>query len=510
MTIRLGALGVLLATLSSFPIGAVAAPVLIDSSLSISHFIDNENGADDDDNYLMILERLRVRANARGITAGARLDTTLFYGEKGERVTEGRLERIYLVVDREHIKLTAGDFYKQLGRGLILALRKVDEVGFDVVLRGGEVAANLGSVQISVFGGRTNSVNIDNLKFKFVEEPEDILTGTEVKTEFSFLQLGLHGLYRQNRDNVIESDFKDAGNSVGAFSSATLLEGDMSIYMEGAFQETRLADQVTQGHAGYGTIYYALGDLITTIEAIQLNDFVQNGRRKDIKGQAGDFFRYNQPPTLERIDQETSKGIDERAGRLMLEYSLSEGDILLSSNALFKQEFPDTPSELTTLHAYGGSEVNYNEGRSRLSLSGGYRDLKRTGDGQSESFKEMKHVEGTWLQHLFGRTSARLATLMEFRTLEGDDYVRGSNFIGLENGEWGSLTFEYGLDNQRVEEGIRNHFYAGILSANVMRGLVIKGLAGTQRGGLKCVAGICRDYPSFAGAQVEVLFTQRL
>ena len=187
-----------------------------------------------------------------------------------------------------------------------------------------------------------------------------------------------------------------------------------------------------------------------------------------------------------------------------------DGDFTLASNAMFKQEFPDTPSQLTTLHTYGGAEVAYGGGRSRFAVSGGYRDLKRTGGGQSESFKEMTHAEGTLLQHLFGRTSLRLATLMEFRTLEGDDYVRGSNFLGVENGKWGSLTFEYGLDNQRVEDGIRNHFYAGILSANIAHGLIFKSLVGTQRGGLKCVAGICRDYPSFAGGSVELLFTRRL
>ena len=28
---------------------------------------------------------------------------------------------------------------------------------------------------------------------------------------------------------------------------------------------------------------------------------------------------------------------------------------------------------------------------------------------------------------------------------------------------------------------------------------------GTQRGGLKCVGGICRIYPSFAGYRLEIL-----
>ena len=120
-----------------------------------------------------------------------------------------------------------------------------------------------------------------------MQDPNDILVGGEVKGQVGSLQLGVHALHRQNKEQVTASDFADASNSVGAYSTATMLDGDMSIYFEGAFQETRLADTVTQGHAGYSTLYYAVGDLITTIECIQLNDFVQNGQRREIKGQAG-------------------------------------------------------------------------------------------------------------------------------------------------------------------------------------------------------------------------------
>jgi hypothetical protein len=253
-----------------------------------------------------------------------------------------------------------------------------------------------------------------------------------------------------------------------------------------------------------------LGDLVATVETIELAEFSQNGSRRAIRGQAGDAFRYNQAPTLERIDQETSKGVDERGGRLMLQYSLLDGDLLLSSSALYKLEFPSKPGELTTLHTFGGFEYGYDLGRSRIALSGGYRDLTRTGGNTIESFKQMEHSEATILQHLTGRTSLRLASTMEYRTLESQDYIRGSNFIGLENGRWGSLTFEYGIDNARTQAGIRNEFYAGILSTNLTRGLVLKSIVGTQRGGLKCVAGICRDYPSFAGARVDLLFTKYL
>ena len=154
--------------------------------------------------------------------------------------------------------------------------------------------------------------------------------------------------------------------------SANMLDGDLSMYLKAPIRK-RDSQTLNQGHAGYAAIDYSLGDMIT-LSALHLTDFVQNGQRREIKGQAGDF-RYNQPPTLERIDQETSKGIDERAGRLMLEYTMLDGDFTLASNAMFKQEFP-TPSQLTTLHTYVKLEIFHGGGRSRFAVSR-YRDLKQ-------------------------------------------------------------------------------------------------------------------------------------
>ena len=149
-----------------------AAPILMDSSLSLNHFIDNENGANDDDNFSMILERLRLKSSSEGVAAGLRVDSMLFLGDKGPRETEARLERVYADIERDDVRIVAGDFYKQLGRGLLLALRKVDEVGFDVVLRGVDTSVEKDSFKANLFAGFTNSVNIDNLKNKSLKTPK--------------------------------------------------------------------------------------------------------------------------------------------------------------------------------------------------------------------------------------------------------------------------------------------------------------------------------------------------
>ena len=213
---------------------------------------------------------------------------------------------------------------------------------------------------------------------------------------------------------------------------------------------------------------------------------------------------------MDRIDQQTSQGIDERAIRLSSDYSFLEGDFLISSNFLWKEEFPGASNEITTLHGYGNSEYTYDLGRSRLSFGGGARRLQLTAGDSPQDFRSLLPSEFNWLMHLTGRLSLSLASQMEFRTLEGAPFQRGSNFIGLERGGIGSLTFEYGIDTQRQGAQIRNHYFAGIAVWNVTGFFQLKGTVGTQRGGLKCVAGICRDYPSFAGSQLEMLLKGQL
>ena len=42
------------------------------------------------------------------------------------------------------------------------------------------------------------------------------------------------------------------------------------------------------------------------------------------------------------------------------------------------------------------------------------------------------------------------------------------------------------------------------------RNLQVQATVGTQRGGLKCVAGVCRIYPSFAGGKIDIIAKHNL
>src|SRR5690606_1588615 len=92
-------------------------------------------------------------------------------------VSELRLERIRLQHDLGQVSLLAGDSHMQLGRGIALSLRKVDELGLDQTVQGGSVLWEGDLASMQAFAGRTNIANLDGVTQKHLEDPSDILAG---------------------------------------------------------------------------------------------------------------------------------------------------------------------------------------------------------------------------------------------------------------------------------------------------------------------------------------------
>ena len=58
-------------------------------------------------------------------------------------------------------KFTGGDFYKEVGRGIALSLRKGDEVSSDTSILGWDSTYSSRNQSFSVFGGVTNQASLD-------------------------------------------------------------------------------------------------------------------------------------------------------------------------------------------------------------------------------------------------------------------------------------------------------------------------------------------------------------
>ncbi|MBW2523703.1 MAG: hypothetical protein JRI23_05985, partial [Deltaproteobacteria bacterium] len=73
--------------------------------------------------------------------------------------------KLWLSYSEPGLEATVGDFYAQLGRGLVFSVRKIDEIGVDTTVRGVKVSADhsVGDFRIAgmAFGGQMNPMRID-------------------------------------------------------------------------------------------------------------------------------------------------------------------------------------------------------------------------------------------------------------------------------------------------------------------------------------------------------------
>lgn len=489
----------LLLTCQTSAADGAAANVSVTDTLTAEYHVDNGNPQDDDDNYGVVYDRLHLVGGAAGMTASARLDLIGFYQAPSAAYrSDARLERVALEVPVGQLRLSAGDLYQQLGRGIVLSLRKADEVSTDVALRGAE-ARFAGAQQVArVFAGITNPVNFDPVSQKFLVDVDDFLAGSAYELQpASGLILGAHTLYTQPRERLL--DAIDRSYNAGFYAELPALFDFVSLYGEVAAQQRELAGEPAIGLAAYGTADLRFGDSGLLFEGLYLDQFEQKGSRNTALQSR---FDYNRPPTLERLQEEVLNNRDAAGGRVRVEHRFSTLDLLLFLNAMVRICDAGNPAELRQGHAYGGGEWYFQDGASRVATSAGYRQEQQS-DGMTR--KIMVHAEGDYLQSLGSGLALHLSTLNELRRRDDFDYLRGSTIAGLEYSRVGSLSFEFGYDTQNPSPDVSSLFFAGMLGIDLADFVQVRLTAGSRRGGLRCVAGACREFPPFAGVATEIV-----
>lgn len=478
---------------------AAAASVSVTDTLTAEYHVDNGNGQIDDDNYGVVYDRLHLVGGAAGMTASARLDLIGFYqAPTAAYLSDARLERVALEVPIGKLRLSAGDMYQQLGRGIVLSLRKADEVSTDVALRGAEVRFADSRQAARVFAGITNPVNFDPVSQKHLVDVDDFLAGSSYELRpLGDLTIGAHALYAQPQERLL--DAIDRSYNAGLYAELPALFDFIALYAEVAAQQRELAGEPSSGLAAYGTADWRFGDSGLLFEGLYLDQFEQKGSRNSALQSR---FDYNRPPTLERLQEEVLNNRDAAGGRMRVEHRFSTLDLLLFLNAMVRVCDPGGPAELRQGHAYGGGEWYLQDGASRVAASAGYRQEQQS-DGATR--KIMVHAEGDYLQSLSGGFALHLSTLNELRRRDDFDYLRGSTIAGVEYSRVGSLSFELGYDTQNPSPEVRSLFFAGMLGVDLVDFVQLRITAGSRRGGLRCVAGACREFPPFAGVATEIV-----
>jgi hypothetical protein len=496
--------------------------VAVTDTLAIDYRVDNRNGLDGDDDYGSLVNRLNVTGNSGALRGSARLDVFGFFDAPDDRYRSlASLERIQLGWHRDQVTIEVGDTYQQLGRGIALSMRKIDEAGVDVAIRGGSFAWAGDVVSIRAFGGLANPSNADAVNQRYVRDTDDLVVGGAIAVQpVRSVRVEAFGAFlrpEESRfddlrtacdavpilcDDFTRADEEDGTTSLGVAVTLPTVLPWLSWYAEGGYQLRDELDRNPVGQAGYTAVDLSFGTSSVLLEGLFLDDWTADGSPNT--GLDGVRFRYNQPPTLERIDQEVPNNEDVRGGRARWEHWFIAPDVTVHANVAYRVNDAGEEAEVTQIHGYGGIEKYYALGASRVSVSGGYRD-ERQPSLDDPALKDMQHAEADWI-HAFGTGwSTHVTSNLEVRTLAGDDYLRGSTFVGLERVGLGALTFELGYDTQDERDSTANLFYAGIAKWEISDHFTLTATGGTQRGGLKCVNGVCRVYPGFAGGRVELI-----
>ena len=95
--------------------------------------------------------------------------------------------KYYVGYTTRDVELTAGDFYAQLGRGLVLSVRKLDELSSDTTVRGARVTGRIRTdglrLRLTALGGVMNPLRLDEASGRYLSVNGSVTPGEIALTE---------------------------------------------------------------------------------------------------------------------------------------------------------------------------------------------------------------------------------------------------------------------------------------------------------------------------------------
>lgn len=469
---------------------------------------DNRNARDDDDDFGDGIMRTNLALDGGDTRASMRLDGGAFVSRPpgGDRRDDLRIERVALELDRELLpsgalrtQLAVGDFYAHFGHGLALSLRRVDELGIDTALRGARTDVLMldDGLTVTLLAGVTNPVNIESTRLRFTEDAEDRLAAARIEGHIADLTLGAHVVGMRQHLVPAGSPHPQTAN-YGA--TADLSAGDVGVSLEADGQARDLGTETATGLAIHGSATGHVERVTVLVEGKHYAQF------ETLYGSTAtyldDQFAYSAPPTAERIDQEVLDNTDVTGGRVRVDLATVEAtsSSVYANAALFR----DRLLGLWFAHAYGGVDQRFEDGEMLL-VTGGYRREMQSDDGAL--FRAIAHGELDVLLplsqalalHFIAQYQAHLERLGTANLV----YHRGNGSLELDVGTEWAVAYGMDLNTQDQRDGVRHVFAYGTLRFRPSDWWVAQLLAGSQRGGIRCIAGACRDVPPFSGLRVE-------
>jgi len=524
---------------------------LTDSFLYTYH-ADNGDDAPDDDRYHHVVNILDVALSHGDFRLGGRFDLHLFADTPEKRLCPAAAhpswcgqryrdsfaaERVFLVWARDEFDSTLGDFYASFGKGIVLNVVKIDQLGQDTTLRGGKFHFHARDLEVIFVGGQFNPLDTDEATGYHAPWKLEPLLGGRAEYRFQdTVIVGTHAVYVVSNDPNISASSRSTTDYQllwgAGFEVPRLWQDRLTFSAEIDWQRTISSGKVVRGpgsESSPGLAVYASASLhqgaFTLLAEYKHYDEFRLAAPTPVN--APYTLLYSQPPTLERIDAEVYDNVGVSGGRLRLDWNVGEHrglDLLAFVNFGYFQNW--SLKEDRVFDPYAGVELRWQEEQGHLNLSGGLRlEQERAGGA---TYRQDAHLELDVEQPLRKRHSLKLSAVYLRRQAQGLSSPREWNETDVTLGwRWSprlslSASYERQDDPSIVggREGntdpsrgpLRDAPLLG--AANYLSGTVqyfftpstfVSLRAGQSRPGIKCLNGACRSWPGFAGVQLSAV-----
>ncbi|HYP78630.1 MAG TPA: DUF6029 family protein [Polyangiaceae bacterium] len=600
------------------PVNVFGAPVALDitNTSTLSYNADNRDTRPNqvatlaNDDWGLFYNRLNVLANGGVWQAGLRLDNAWFFASPDptqialdltaarpptaggapapvyfrQKVREAGVElsnryinwmypaKYYFTYNSPALELGLGDVYVAFGRGLVLSLRKLDELASDTTLRGARITARarskLVSLRATAVAGSLNPLRIDPASGRylgvdssvtpgfvtlteagmpravatdFVPDTGDCKTfgtcsyapdrifGGQLELSHKSAKLAIQGsqLVRSTplaNDVVRSADRISTGSA--SFELADLA-GHGGAYLEVALQDLHHPESSTPkldvGQAVYLSLNVLAGPLSLLFEGKHYRRFFPLlANVSPLRAREFSMLAASAPPTTEALFIDTAFEAFNTCvsgGRLRGDLALSR-IVSVYAWAGYYQTFAESlanescevskATRNNVLDTAVGVELHSRDRRSKMDISFGSRvdDSDRallTDHGPTHVFYREVYTrhQGTWF--LGGPFALELQGWHRRRhqTLggPGEPWSEGDELIGLDYAPRWSIAAGFSYD---TNPAVPPTYFNGQLGYRISSDSSVSLFVGQRRGALRCVGGVCRVFPPFEGAALDL------
>lgn len=467
-----------------------------------------------------------------------------------------QLEKIWAKYQGKNVQIELGDYYASFGRGIVLAMLKKPEIDQDNSLLGGRFDLLTKPIDFTFLGGISNPTQVSmELRNTQIRNDDSSPGSLMVGGQFRFrpttgLSIGFHGvgydLIEDETKGTLGATIEANGLAQGGLD--LFLEADGLFYKEAVSSEGELILEDRTGYAIYGVMTAYLGALTLTVEGKRFKDFQKLRRDGPVV-----VMQYVLPPTLEHepsvtedvnvaIQSNDVTGYRARGDLWLLESDTTLwGSVSGSLNDESVQDFNDEREIM--IHPQFGVDQPIHLGESAtLHLNGdiGYRhDFPLHKDEDTSNFLRswgLFHFR-TDIGLTVGDHSWELVSTYRRQhfttpqevcwTIDGEETCsQEDGWIAMENAFSytikGKYTFAVHVDftddnvvqNPLTNGAIGNLHYdtqwqssaylGGSVILKPISNLEISIFGGSQKAGIVCTGGACRNVPAFTGVKSKV------